>query len=308
MSLSAAASPAARLRRQTLAFVSLCALSFLLFRGPLAALISLSWRDERYTHTVLMPWLCAGLIYLERRRVFGSARFWPKAGFPLTALGMVLSLLAAWRLSALQPDAELTVVVSSIAAVWICSFLLCYGPNAFRAALYPLALLLLAVPLPAPVVETAQTALQHATAEVTGALFKLTNLPVFREGLRFSLPGVTVEVARACSGIRSTIALLIAALVLSHLFLRSGWRQAIVVLAAIPISIFKNAVRIVTLSWLGVSVSMDYLFGDLHHRGGPVFLLLSFALLVPLLLALQKWEGRPGRKAGARPVSASIRS
>jgi exosortase/archaeosortase family protein len=90
--------------------------------------------------------------------------------------------------------------------------------------------------------------------------------------------------------------LLITALTLGHLFLRSGWSKAWCVFLTVPIAIVKNAVRIATLSLLGVYVSQDYLHGNLHHRGGPVFSILSLALLLASLWVLRKREDSIARK------------
>ena len=73
----------------------------------------------------------------------------------------------------------------------------------------------------------------------------------------------------------------------------------------IPIAIFKNAVRIVTLSSLGVYVDRGFLFGKLHHQGGLLFALIALAIFVPLLLLLQRSEIRSQSGWAARVKSAS---
>jgi exosortase len=153
-------------------------------------------------------------------------------------------------------------------------------------------LLLLTIPPPAASMRWAEVALQHASADVSYVILKLTGTPVFRHGLVFSLPGMDIEVARECSGIRSTTALLITAILAGHLLLRASWSKACLVLLAIPVSIFKNAVRIATLSWLGVYVNPEVLHGELHRYGGLPFTLLALGLLVPLLLGLMRLEER----------------
>lgn len=108
----------------------------------------------------------------------------------------------------------------------------------------------------------------------------------------FSLPGLNIEVAEQCSGIRSTIALLISVAMASHLFFRSNWSKFCLIALTIPIAIFKNAVRITTLSWLSVYVSHDILNGPLHRMGGLPFTLVAIAILVPLSLLLRWLETR----------------
>ncbi|MFN0172649.1 MAG: exosortase/archaeosortase family protein [Bryobacteraceae bacterium] len=306
-----------RLRTQTLGYLLLLVISLLLFREPLSRLVTLSWNDEHYNHIVLMPFISLGLIFLQRAKTFLHTQYCPRVGIPVIAVATALAYLFGVGTPPVGPQVALALAVALVALIWIAGFVLFYGTRAFAAAVFPLFLVLLIVPIPPPLVQLAEIALQKASGEATGILFYLTGTPVFREGLHFSLPGVTIEVAQECSGIRSSIALLITGLVLSHLFLQSGWRKTLLIVLTIPIAILKNALRIAILSWLAVYVSKDFLFGDLHHRGGPVFSLLSLALLVPLLMALKKSEARcakalildsgaPLPTSSARPATETV--
>ena len=134
--------------------------------------------------------------------------------------------------------------------------------------------------------------LQRGSADVCSWLFQLSGTPVFREDLTFTLPGVKIRVAEACSGIRSTIALSITALVAGHLFLRSARKDLVLMLTLLPVVVFKNAVRIVTLTLLAVYVDPAFLRGDLHRDGGFLFFLLGMALLIPVFLWLRRWPAR----------------
>ena len=282
--------PTARLAR----YWALVGLSILFFRESIYDLATLAIEDDRYSYTIFIPFLSAGLIWLRRLHIFSKARPCPQLGIPLLAVGVLLYYLSA----AHQPGA-LWLPVTSIVITWTSGFLLFFGPASVRAAMFPLLLLSLLVPIPSPYMRLIEAALQNASAEMASALFQLTGMPVFRQGLTFSLPGVDVKVAEECSGIRSSLSLLIVVLIAGQLFLKSGWRQLCLALLAIPIVILKNAVRITTLSWLGVYVSPSFFYGDLHRYGGLPFSLLVFALLIPVLLGLQSSERRA---AGQLPL------
>ena len=90
--------------------------------------------------------------------------------------------------------------------------------------------------------------------------------------------------------IRSSTMLIVITLILAHLFLRSWWRQTLLVAAAIPLSVAKNAVRIVTIAELGTRVDPGYLTGRLHHNGGFVFLGLAVIVEVAVLQLLRVSE------------------
>jgi exosortase len=267
------------------------AVSLLLFSKDLEALISLGWNDSRYTHILLIPVVVLCLILVRRQAIFRHMEYAPRAGGGVAALAALLYCFAKLWPGYLDEYGNLTLAAAAIVLVWIAGFVLVYGARCAKAAQFPLAMLLLAVPIHPSIVEFAEVFLQKGSADVTYLIFHLTSTPVYREGLVFSLPGITIEVAEECSGIRSAISLLITALVMGNLFLRTGWTRVCCVLLTIPIAIVKNAVRIAILSMLGAYVSEDYLHGNLHHHGGPLFSILSLVLLLAALWALRKGEG-----------------
>jgi exosortase len=239
------------------------------------------------------------LLIWERKSIFGNPRYSPLAGTLGLLPGVILYGFAeVWQFS-LSPDDRLFLAIVAMVLLWIGGFVLFYGMESLRSALFPLFFLLMMAPLPPAVLDRSVSALQTGSAQVTYALFKLIGMPVLWRGVNFSLPGIDIEIAKECSGIRSCVALFITGLLAGHVFLRSGWRQAVLCLATIPIAIFKNAVRIVTISSLGIYVDRGFLYGSLHHQGGVLFALIALGMFVPLLFALQRSEtrnrtGRPG--------------
>ena len=140
-----------------------------------------------------------------------------------------------------------------------------------------------------------------ASADTSAVLFRALGIPSFRHGFRFQLPGLEIEIASECSGIRSTFALVLVSVLAGYILLRSPYGRISLALAAIPIGIFKNAVRIVALSYLGVYVDRAYLEGRLHHQyGGLVFSSLSLLLVIPLILLLRRLE------AGSKPRGEGV--
>jgi exosortase len=191
-------------------------------------------------------------------------------------------------------------VALAIIVIWIAEFVWSYGPHASKAALFPLLFLLLFVPAPSGLLDRIIVMLQGGSTEITQALFWVIGFPAFREGYQFSLPGVTIEVARECSSIRSGTALFITGLLASYAFIRSPWRRACLVALTPPIAMFTNGVRIVILSWLTVKVDRGYLYGNLHHEGGALFSLISVVALVIAIIVLSedKLSWRRGRSQG----------
>ncbi len=284
---------------RSLSFLLVLLVLLVPFWQPLSSLFKLSLQSDRYTHIIFVPVISLCVFYLERKAILSNAHYAPRIGIPLLAFGLILF----WILIEHPSSAEtyrLFLLMPSIILAWVAGFLLCYGLQSLRAAVFPVCFLLLMVPIPVDVLNQITGGLQRGSADVSYVLFKISGIPVFRQGVRFSLPGVEIEIAEQCSGIRSSLALLITSILAAHMFLRSWWSKGLLVLFTIPVVIFKNSVRIVTISALGIYVNRAFLYGNLHRRGGLLFALLAVMMLVPALLVLQRAERRLGRySAGA---------
>ena len=271
-------------------FILLALASLALFRVPLAALAHLALQDERYSYIAFVPFISASLLYLERNRVFHESRWSKTLGVSLAAIGVALFWILKGSLS---QASGLPLFAFALVLVWIGGFLFCYGIPASRAVFFPLLFLFLIVPPPPDVLEKLVVWLQKGSAEVSYLFFKLAGVPVLRQGFTFSLPGLNIEVAEQCSGIRSSISLFIASVLAGHLVLHSTWRKICLGLLTIPIVIAKNALRIVVLSLLGTYVDRDILFGRLHTSSGLLFSPLALLVLAWLLWILYKSENNP---------------
>jgi exosortase len=146
------------------------------------------------------------------------------------------------------------------------------------------------LPIPPVVLNAIVSFLKVGSTYAVDALFALTATTYHRDGFVFTLPSVTIEIADECSGIRSSIALLLTSLLAGHLYLRAGWSRALLVAAVLPIAILKNGIRIATLTLLSIYVNPSFLAGRLHTDGGVVFFLISLAILAPVLIALRRAE------------------
>jgi exosortase len=265
----------------------------LAFAGVLKSVYQLSVTDNSSSHVVLVPLISLALIYQRRQEIFSSVSFSVAAGSALIVASLALVLVVRvdpWG-AGFDTVRPLAAVVVSL---WIAGFLMCFGRQAFHEARFPLLFLLLMVPIPPVVLDGVTEILKRGSTEAVAALFTLTNTPYHREGFVFSLPTVAIEVADACSGIRSSIALVLTALIAGHLTLERTSRKVLLVLAVFPVTILKNAIRIVSLSLLATHVNPSFLVGRLHHDGGVVFFLMALAMLAPVLGILRRSETTSG--------------
>jgi len=261
-----------------------------LYRGPLRSLFQLAFHSEDASHILLVPFISLWLLYLDRAQLGrGSFDFLPAFFFLLP--GSCLSLLANYG-SGLDPSERLSINVLSFLLFLGAGYVACFGRSVVRKTWFSLAFLLFAVPLPEHLLNRLIYLLQAGSAAVAEALFDASGVPVLREGFIFRLPRMSIEVAKECSGIRSSIALLILAVLVAHFAFRPLWKKVVFVAAGLLMMLVKNGVRIATLTLLANYVDPDFLFGRLHHQGGLVFFVLGLALLVPVYWVLRRTERR----------------
>lgn len=270
----------------------------LLFLKPLAGLIRYATSDELYSHTLLIPFISIYLAWLQRRRLseipIGSSRLWSAVPFALGCLGLLVfagMVARGWELSR---DDYLAMTLFSFVSFLLSGFLAVFGASLFRRLVFPLVFLYVLVPFPTAVANGIMVFFQHTSADTVEVLFRWSGTPVFRDGLVFHLPDLTIEVAKQCSGIRSSLVLFITGLLSGHLFLRSQWKKTVMAFAFVPLGILRNAIRILTIALLSIYVDPGVIDGPLHHRGGPVFFVLSLVPLFLLLLLLRWSEKKRG--------------
>ncbi len=276
-------------RRRHIYFCLFLILSTLPFWGPIKQLITFSLTHDYGSHILLIIPLSAGLIYLEREEVFSDPGVNIVAGSIVLVLGLIL-LLAARDFSPLQSE-KLSVEILALVILWISGFVLCYGTDAFLRAQFPLVFLLLLVPIPEFVVRNAIFALRTGSSDVAYGLLRMLGQPVLKDGFVLRLPRIDLEVAKECSGIRSSLALLVTLLFASQFLLRSPWRKLLLVLVGLPILVIKNGIRIVTIYMLTIYVDPRFLHGKLHTSGGIIFYLLGLLALIPVVALLRRGEG-----------------
>jgi exosortase len=281
--------------RPILYFAIWIVVSMALFLKPCIELFRFSRTDPNTSHIIIVPLISLWLIYLEKEKVLQHISY----DHVLATIFLIFSALTflwAQISAATWPHAYvLSVYALSLVFLWISGFALFFGRDAFKNARFPLFLLFFSIPLPGPMLNPIIYFLQKGSADIAEMIFDLTGVPAMREGFVFHLAHVNIEVASECSGIRSSLALLILALIVGHLFLRTFWRQAVFVIAGILVMIIKNGVRIATLTILAQYVDPSFLYGRLHHDGGVVFFLLGLLLLLPILWSLQRAEKSTNR-------------
>jgi exosortase len=136
--------------------------------------------------------------------------------------------------------------------------------------------------------------LQQGSAEAANILFKLIGIPFLRDGVTFHFSELSIEITEQCSGIRSSMALIITAVLGGHIFLRTYRRRTFLMLSALPLAVIKNGIRITVLSLLATYVDKSYLANSLIHNTGGIFFLLPSLLILFIILKFLKRSEQKG--------------
>jgi len=246
---------------------------------------------DYYSHIYLIPVVSAYLFYIRREEIRRSLR-------PDISLGPILSIAGLigygcallWGKALVEID-QAAWQISALLTAWLGIFLLFWGKEAFRAALFPLLFLFFLVPVPRALMDGFIYVLQVGSTWVTAWIFSLLGVSYYQEGFIFELGRVTIEVAKECSGIRSTMAMVITGILAAYLFLGRNRNRLILMLTILPITILKNGIRIVTLTLLAIYVDQRFLTGGfLHKSGGFLFYIPGLLIFGAILLWLRKKE------------------
>jgi exosortase len=199
---------------------------------PLRDLLTTAERSEYYSHILLIPLVSGFLLYTGRKAIFANLKYSYTIGIPLLIIGVLIYVLGLNRGHHLSQNDYASLMTFSVLIFWIGAFILFHGTQAFRGAIFPLLFLVFMIPIPGVLMGKIISMLLAGSTAATYLLFNLTGIPFLQEGPLFHLPNMSIEIAKECSGIRSTLALLITSILAGHLFLRTGWKKFILILFA----------------------------------------------------------------------------
>ncbi|MFA5631079.1 MAG: exosortase A [Porticoccaceae bacterium] len=254
------AQPATARKAVAAALILYCVLAACLFYDTLASMVTIWLRSQTFAHGFLILPISLWLLWRMRKAIdLAHSRPEPRA------LVLILAAGLAWLLGHLvdvRVVEQLAFVAVIVAGVWTI-----LGTALTRRAAFPLGFLFLAVPMG----EWAIAPLMEFTADTTEFLLRLSEIPVFREGMFLTLPTGTWSVIEECSGVRYLVASVTLGLLYAYLTYYSPWRRAVFVLAAIIVPILANSIRAYAVVMVGHASEMRIGIGGDHLIYGWVF-------------------------------------
>jgi exosortase len=286
-----------RSARVTLALAGITALTWvLLYRDVIVRLVDAWHRDQNYSHGFLVAPLSAYLVWQRRGDLRGT-------GSLVGVAGMLVSFA---MLVAGDLGAELFVTRVSMLLMLASIAVLLAGWRSLARLTLPLGLLLLAIPVPAIIFNQVAFPLQLLASHAGEATLQLFHIPVLREGNVIVLSTATLEVAEACSGIRSLMSLASLAVVYGHFTHESPAARTMLALASVPIAIFANAARVAGTGTAAHFYGPAAAEGFLHTFSGWLMFVAAFGMLLAFdALIVKPLIGRR-RSAAATPPAESV--
>lgn len=257
---------------------------------PLGSLFASKLYRDYHSLIPFIPLISVYLLYLKRKEIWANQQFSFGPGAAVVIIGLGIFTLGMVYGDTLDQNDYATVLTSAALVLFWGAFILAWGRKAFAVSLFPLLFLVFMIPLPEFILEEIIVFLQRGSTEFANLLFLASGVPFVREGFIFQLPTQSIEVAKECSGIRSGLALFITALLAGHLFLNAWWKKLIFVLFAVPVTMFKNGIRITTLTLLSHYVDPRIIESPLHREGGIPFFIVGLLLMAVILFFLIRSE------------------
>jgi exosortase len=262
-----------------------------LYLPILARLFLQWWRDPNFSHGFFVPLFSAYVIWIKRehlRRLVPQPSWY---GIPVVAVGLAVLVLG-------NLGAELFLSRFSLVIVLAGLVISSMGWAYQRELLFPWLFLVLMIPIPAIIFSHVTFPLQTLAANLAALILRGLGLPVQVEGHIIIIPVMSLDVAEACSGIRSLLSLITLSIIYGYLLEKSITVRVTLALAAVPIAVIANSLRIVGTGLVAQYWSTDKAEGFFHTVSGWLIFVVSLILLFLLHSIFRRSGGRNRANAG----------
>jgi len=279
--------------------VALLLLTAWLYASILARLF-LQWvgphSDPNFQHGVFVPLFALFVLWQDRKKLQPIAPAPSWTGLPLVVLSLVMLVLGVLGAELFFSRVSLLILLAGL-------IILFQGWTFFRAVLFPWAFLILMIPIPALLINRVTFPLQLLASELASVLLEVVGVPVLRQGNVIVLASMPLDIAEACSGIRSLLTLVTLAIIYGYLMETRSWVRVVLALSAVPIAVAANSFRIFGTGLLVQYWDPDKAQGFYHALGGWLIFVVALLLLFAVHRVITLIWGSP-EKTGPESKSA----
>ena len=264
-------------------YASILARLFLQWVGPA--------RDPNFEHGIFVPFFALFVLWQDRKRLSTIPRVPSWTGLPLVVLGLLTLMLGVLGAENFLSRGSLLILLAGL-------IILFQGWTFFRAVLFPWAFLILMIPVPNLILQQVTFPLQLYAAELATGLLDLVGVPVLRQGNVIVLASMPLDVAEACSGIRSLLTLVTLAIIYGYLMETRIWVRVLLAISAVPIAVAANSFRIFGTGLLVQYWDPDKAEGFFHSFSGWLIFVVALVLLFAVHSVISRiWKTSPERKS-----------
>ena len=245
-------------------YASILARLFLQWAGPT--------RDPNFEHGIFVPLFALYILWQDRKRLQAIRPNPSWAGLPILALGLIMLVLGVLGAELFFSRASLLVMLAGL-------IILFEGWTFFRGVLFPWAVLILMIPIPNLILQQITFPLQLLASKLATGLLEVVGVPVLRQGNVIVLASMPLDVAEACSGIRSLLTLVTLAIIYGYLMETRIWVRILLTFSAIPIAVAANSFRIFGTGLLVQYWDPDKAEGFFHTFSGWLIFVVALLLL-----------------------------
>jgi exosortase len=268
-------------------FLLLGLLLILLYHG-IAVKIVRDWYElPDFSHGFLIPFFAAFLLWDKRDELRATPIAPTWTGISLVILGLFVLLVGVLGADLFLQRTSFVILVSGM--VWTL-----LGKAMLSRIKFVLFVLLLAIPLPTVLFNQITFPLQLMASELASSLLRLVGVPVLQDGNVINLPAMPLEVAEACSGIRSLMSLFTVAVIYGYFLEKQTWRRTVLAVSSLPIAVAANVTRIFGTGLCVQFWDPEKALGFFHEFSGWLMFVVSLVCLylVHLAMRLVTREGR----------------
>lgn len=248
------------------------------------------WVDPNFSHGFFVPVFSAFVLWQNRARLRAIPPQPSMWGLPVIVISLAMLLVGTFGAELFLSRVSFILLIAGTVVFFV-------GWPMLRAILFPLCFLVLMVPIPAIVFSQITLPLQMLASKLAAGTLPICGVPVLREGNIINLPAMPLEVAQACSGIRSLMSLTTLAIMYGYLVERRVWVRIALALASVPIAVAANGLRIVGTGLIVQYWDPEKAEGFFHLFSGWLVFVFSLLMLFALHRAFMFLQGRGERAA-----------
>ena len=266
-----------------LAFISIVTIAVALYWPIIVPMVKVWASDDNYSHGFLVPIISLYLAYMRRNDLQAATVRPCNSGIALIAFGLILLILGWVATEYLTMRSSLVVVIAGLVLYLL-------GWEIFKILLAPLCYLFLMVPIPAVLYDAAAFPLKLFVTNVSVLSMKALGIVVWQEGNILMFPNITLEVADACSGLRSIMSLLALGAAYAFVLHTKIRDRVILIVSTLPIAVLTNTLRVVATGVLAQFFGSAAAEGFFHEFAGLFVFAAAVVMFVALGSALKRWS------------------